>query len=109
MVTWATVVEFVPVYFEPFLGLPSWTNSLNSVDLNTQVNAYKQSIKDGHGVIVVAHSQGNFFYPRAPSLEQAQFTLTNSAYLRLDSWMRPYFNMIGVAFPFNSVMRGGFF
>lgn len=52
-------------------------------DLIKQVTSYKQSIKDGHGVIVIAHSQGNYY--------------TNEAYEKLDAWMKEYFHMFGVA------------
>jgi uncharacterized membrane protein YgcG len=66
---------------------------LNIVDLNNHIAAYKQSIESGRGVVVVAHSQGNFF--------------TNKAYGILDYWMQPYFHMIGVASPAISVAGGG--
>jgi len=58
-------------------------------DLTKQVTAYKESIKLGHGVIVIAHSQGNYY--------------TNEAYEKLDSWMKDYFHMFGVATPANHV------
>ena len=58
-------------------------------DLTAQVATYKESIKLGHGVIVVAHSQGNYF--------------TNEAYELLDGWMKDYFHMFGVATPANHV------
>ena len=58
-------------------------------DLTAQVKAYKESIKLGHGVIVIAHSQGNYY--------------TNEAYEELDEWMKDYFHMFGVATPANHV------
>ncbi len=58
-------------------------------DLTAQVKAYKESIKLGHGVIVIAHSQGNYY--------------TNEAYEKLDGWMQDYFHMFGVATPANHV------
>ncbi len=61
----------------------------HSNDLTKQVASYKQSIKDGHGVIVIAHSQGNYY--------------TNEAYEKLDDWMKDYFHMFGVATPANHV------
>ena len=67
----------------------SYNPSFHDEDLTKQVNAYKQSIKDGHGVIVIAHSQGNYF--------------TNEAYEKLDDWMKDYFHMFGVATPANHV------
>jgi hypothetical protein len=54
---------------------------------------FKQNIKDGHAVIVIAHSQGNLF--------------TNRAYKELDEWMRAYFHMMGVATPADHVAGGG--
>ena len=58
-------------------------------DLSAQVQNYKQSIKDGHGVIVIAHSQGNYY--------------TNESYEQLPQWMKQYFHMFGVATPANHV------
>jgi hypothetical protein len=58
-------------------------------DLGKQVFSYKESIKSGHGVIVIAHSQGNYY--------------TNEAYELLPDWMRQYFHMMGVATPANHV------
>ncbi len=58
-------------------------------DLTAQVKTYKDSIKLGHGVIVIAHSQGNYY--------------TNEAYEKLDAWMQDYFHMFGVATPANHV------
>jgi len=62
----------------------------------TQINTYKNSIRLGHGVIVIAHSQGNLY--------------TNEAYNALsgnDEWMRKYFHMMGVATPADHVAGGG--
>ena len=61
-----------------------------------QVEAYKESIKDGHGVITVAHSQGNFF--------------TNRVFERIvakHDWMQQYLHMISVASPAKEVFGGG--
>ncbi|WP_294962707.1 hypothetical protein [Sulfurimonas sp.] len=57
-------------------------------DINKQVKAYEDSIKIGHGVLVLAHSQGNFF--------------TNKAYNSdggIAPWMRDYFKTVGLASP----------
>ncbi len=58
-------------------------------DITTQVKAYRQSVYNGHKVIVIAHSQGNFF--------------TNKAYKTFDTdkdrWMQNYFVTIGLASP----------
>ena len=62
-------------------------------DLVKQVKQYKESINLGHNVIVVAHSQGNYY--------------TNEAYDMLDDWMKPYFHMMGVATPADHVAGDG--
>lgn len=67
------------------------SQSFNIEDLAAQIKSYKKSINSGHGVIVVAHSQGNFF--------------TNKAYEYLAPWQKEYFQMIGVASP-SSVVSG---
>lgn len=57
-------------------------------DIAIQVEAYKKSISAGHGVLVLAHSQGNFF--------------TNKAYdpsNGLKPWMQEYFVTVGLASP----------
>lgn len=57
-------------------------------DISKQVKAYEESIKLGHGVLVLAHSQGNFF--------------TNKAYNSdggIAPWMRDYFKTVGLASP----------
>ena len=78
-------------YFRTYLELNGYQESIDihRPNLTTQVEAYKQSIKDGHGVIVIAHSQGNYY--------------TNEAYEKLDEWMKDYFHMMGVATPANHV------
>lgn len=70
-------------------------------DLLLQYNNYQQSIWKGHGVVVISHSQGNFF--------------TNGAYEMFDSalpilrslWMRNYFKTLGVATPADNVLGNG--
>jgi hypothetical protein len=47
----------------------------NNVD--TQVKAYRQSIYDGHKVIVLAHSQGNLFTNRAYNTFGSSLQLNN--------------------------------
>ncbi len=57
-------------------------------DIKVQVKAYEKSIKLGHGVLVLAHAQGNFF--------------TNKAYNStggITPWMRKYFITVGIASP----------
>lgn len=41
------------------------TRKYESDDISEQVDAYEKSIKLGHGVLVLAHSQGNFFTNKA--------------------------------------------
>lgn len=60
-------------------------------NLNDQIDTYKKSIKAGHKVLVVAHSQGNFF--------------TEEAYQGLDGWMQPYFEAISVASPMSADIK----
>ena len=62
-------------------------------DLSKQVKKYKDSIKDGHKVLVVAHSQGNLF--------------TYEAYRKLDSWMQDYFYAVSVASPGHDPIKEG--
>lgn len=51
--------------------------------LHEQITKYEDSIKAGHGVVVVAHSQGNLF--------------THQAYNSLDGWMQTYFHTIDLS------------
>ena len=84
---WKQFSAYYRVYLQT-LGMQQLGNQ-HANDLTKQVTSYKQSIKLGHGVIVIAHSQGNYF--------------TNEAYELLDPWMKPYFKMMGVATPANHV------
>lgn len=70
-------------------NFPYYNDTYHEINLDTQVENYKQSIKNGHGVVIIAHSQGNYF--------------TNEAYEKLDNWMKDYFHMFGVATPANHV------
>jgi hypothetical protein len=82
-------------YFRVYLELKGIQDSIDKhrPNLDAQIAAYKESIKLGHGVVVVAHSQGNYY--------------TNEAYQGLDNWMKDYFNMMGVATPADHVAGGG--
>ena len=42
-----------------------YKESQHHVDIKKQVDVYEQNIKDGHKVLVVAHSQGNLFAQEA--------------------------------------------
>jgi len=54
-------------------------------DLTRMVAQYKESIKAGHGVIIVSHSQGNLF-----AIEAVE---------KLDGWMKEYIYQISIASP----------
>jgi len=58
-------------------------------DLSEQIKNYKKSINAGNQVIVIAHSQGNYF--------------TNEAYKALSECQKKSFYMLGVANPASSV------
>lgn len=96
-VTWEAFKLFVGLKLKKADDLLSLAenvnNSVESHDLTNHINAYKDSIKSGHGVIVISHSQGNLF--------------TNRAYGKLDEWMKPYFHNMGVATPAHEVASGG--
>ena len=62
-------------------------------DIQGQVSAYKKDILEGRKVVLVAHSQGNFF--------------GNAASARLSPTELASFGMIGVANPDNFVRAGG--
>jgi len=48
-----------------WVGLSDLFNASHGTDLKIQVTAYQNSIKSGHKVLVVAHSQGNLFTKEA--------------------------------------------
>ncbi len=54
-------------------------------DLSRMVDQYKASIRAGHGVIIVSHSQGNLFAIEAVD--------------KLDGWMKNYAYQISIASP----------
>ena len=95
-VSWLKVQDMFKEYVDEnnlIEVLDSLSQAYNFSDLSTQVKNYKENISNGHGVIVVAHSQGNFF--------------TNKAFEYLDDWMKPYFHMTGVASPSIVVANNG--
>ena len=55
----------------------------HEADLNLQVRKYEASIRNGHGVLVVVHSQGNLFMVEA--------------FEKLENWMKPYFHTLAIA------------
>lgn len=66
-------------------------------DLETQVKAYKESIKLGHGVIVIAHSQGNLY------TNEAYKMLIDNSLDKDKKWMQNYFHYLAVATPANYI------
>jgi len=65
-------------------------DTVHKADLDLQIKHYKESIRLGHKVLVVAHSQGNLF--------------ANDAYKEIlgdshDWWMTPYFKIVSIASP----------
>lgn len=69
-------------------------------DVKTQFSAYTQSIKDGHGVVVIAHSQGNLF----TNVAYDMFTNHWLPWNEDTEWMRRYFSAFAVASPANDVL-----
>lgn len=74
------------------------TQDAHDSDLELQVDKYRMSIKEGHRVLVVAHSQGNLF--------------TGEAYKKLgeessSGWMQDYFEVISVASPRHEDIKNG--
>ena len=90
---------FLPDGIETFLqksgiaGLSDLFGASHGRDLSEQITAYKQSIKAGHKVLAVAHSQGNLF--------------TYEALRGLDPWMQDYFEAVSVASPMSADIKYG--
>ena len=62
-------------------------------DSARQLTAYKNSIMQGHRVLVVAHSQGNFY--------------AGELFKQLPGWMQDYFEAVSVASPMNDPIKDG--
>ncbi len=74
------------------------TEEARTSDLEKQIEQYKDSIKTGHKVLVVAHSQGNLF--------------AGEAYKKLgeeseNGWMQKYIEFISVASPRYDDIKNG--
>ena len=65
-------------------------------DVITHTNKYYKSVKDGHGVIIIAHSQGNLFTNRA-------YNSFGSSYNNTE-WVKQYIQAMGVATPANNLL-----
>lgn len=76
-----------------WMGLRDSLGDVHASDVQTQITSYKQSIKDGHKVLAVAHSQGNLF--------------THEAFRGLDPWMQDYFEAVSVASPMSADIKYG--
>ena len=59
-------------------------------DLHLQIQNYKKSIRDGHKVLIVAHSQGNLF------TYDAYQNIQNDSH---DFWMVNYMEIVSIASP----------
>jgi len=71
-----------------------------ATDIEKQFGAYTQSIKDGHGVIVIAHSQGNLFTNLAYDMFENHWIAWNED----TEWMKPYFTAMAVASPATDIL-----
>ncbi len=69
------------------------TTFLNLQDLRDHVSLYTNAVLEGKRVIVVPHSQGNFF--------------ANEAYARMDASLREHLGIVSVANPDSFVAGGG--
>lgn len=72
-----------------FIDYFSGLSQNHSVDINEQITNYANSINAGNQVIVIAHSQGNYF--------------TNQAYEALNDCQKKSFYMLGTANPASKV------
>jgi len=82
--------EYALKALEPLNAL---AQAFNYEDLQTHITAYNQDLQAGNGVVVVAHSQGNFF--------------ANTAYESLKPSYKKNFKLISVASPAFFVAGGG--
>jgi len=89
-------IDDIASFFAPFSLLINKTS--HDRNLETQINAYKESIENGHKVLVVAHSQGNLFTYEAR--EKLLFG-TNQG------WMSKYFQVVSIASPAMFSIPGG--
>lgn len=80
-------------------------NMAREADLKVQIAKYRESIRSGHGVIVVAHSQGNLFTNETYRKFTIDEGLDGDIY-RKNGWLNQYFTRINVASP-SSIKEGG--
>ena len=67
------------------------TQKAHDADLKLQEEHYNESIKNGHKVLVVAHSQCNLF--------------AYEAYKKFPTWMKNYWEVVSVASPMHSDIK----
>ena len=89
-------IDDIASFFAPFSLLINKTS--HDRNLETQIKAYKASIKSGHKVLVVAHLQGNLFTYEA---REKLLLGTNQG------WMTKYFQVVSVASPAMFSIPGG--
>jgi hypothetical protein len=77
-----------------------YTKIVHEADLTKQVTNYRKSIRQGHRVIVLAHSQGNLF-----TNEAYQKMITNDDG-RDNGWLKEYFTRISIATPSSEKFGG---
>jgi|GEM_PF-904833 len=66
-----------------------------------QINAYKKSIRQGHGVVAVGHGQGNLF------ITEAFNKLGEVGEGEHKGWMQKYFHTIALGTPAQKIINGG--
>ncbi|MFT7824864.1 MAG: hypothetical protein ABXS92_08885, partial [Sulfurimonas sp.] len=74
----------------------------HDLNLETMVNSYKKSIRSGHAVIMVTHSQGNLF-----AVEAAD-EIVGSTELGGDAWMKKFLYHVSVASPATRFARSNY-
>ena len=67
-----------------------YLQNIHDRDLDRMVEQYKESIKAGHGVVIIAHSQGNLF-----AVEAAQKLKDDNS----TEWMTDYIYHVSIASP----------
>ncbi len=77
----------------------------HDADLSLQIAKYRASVRSGHSVIVVAHSQGNLFTNEAYRQFTQDEELDGTPYRR-NAWLSHYFKRISIASP-SSINEGG--
>lgn len=85
------LIEAIPTFLsEIYLAFFTDVNNQYKEDLQNHIEKYEHSIKSGHKVLAIGHSQGNLFI--------------NQEYKLLDDWMKMYFSAVAIATPANNVI-----